>query len=221
MFAYSLTGLEIDESAAGGVLEVEESEITARSAVYQVLGQLFAVPDAEFAGKSGTGQWAAEFTEAAELLAFDWEIGEAPTDGDLSEDALREQYDRLFLADHGGVRRIWGGAYLADRDQNLVELRRAYEYYGLGTGNDEVPFDHLTAEVDFMQFLAFKEAAASSPRLGKSFRRAQVDFLDRQLGVWLPEFAQTVRDSDPTPLYAWATDRVESFVAADAKWLGQ
>jgi DMSO reductase family type II enzyme chaperone len=219
MFAYSLTGLEITDDATGGVLEVEESEITARSAVYQVLGQLFAVPDAEFAGKSGSGQWGADFTEAVELLAFDWEIGEAPTDGDLGEEALREQYEHLFLAEHNGVRRIWGGAYVADREQNLVELRRAYEYYGLGTGNDDVPYDHLTAEVDFMQFLAFKEAAASSPRLGKSFRRAQVDFLDRQLGDWLPQFTEAVRGSDPTPLYAWAIDRLESFVAADAKWL--
>ena len=167
MFAYSLTGLEISEDATGGVLEVEESEITARSAVYQVLGQLFAVPDAEFAGKSSSGGWVADFTEAVELLAFDWEIGEAPTDDDLSEDQLGEQYERLFLVEHDGVRRIWGGAYVADREQNLVELRRAYEYYGLGTGNDDVPFDHLTAEVDFMQFLAFKEAAASSPRSGQ------------------------------------------------------
>mgnify|MGYP003435150667 FL=1 len=102
-----------------------------------------------------------------------------------------------------------------------MELRRAYEYYGLGTGTDDVPFDHLTAEVDFMQFLAFKEAAASSPRLGKSFHRAQVDFLDRQLGDWLPEFAEAVRGSDPTPLYAWATDRLESFVVADATWVAR
>lgn len=219
MFAYSLTGLEINEDTTGGVLEVEESEITARSAVYQVLGQLFAVPDAEFAEKSSSGGWVGDFTEAVELLAFDWEIGEVPTDGDLSEASLREQYERLFWAEHDGVRRIWGGAYIADREQNLVELRRAYEYYGLGTGNDDVPFDHLTAEVDFMQFLAFKEAAASSPRLGKSFRRAQVDFLDRQLGDWLPEFTEAVRGSGPTPFYVWATDRLESFVAADAKWV--
>lgn len=221
MFAYSLTGLEITEDATGGVVEVEESEITARSAVYQVLGRLFAVPDSEFAEKSSTGQWVADFTEAVELLAFDWEIGEAPTDGDLGEGSLREQYERLFNPEHDGVRRIWGGAYVADREQNLVELRRAYEYYGLGTGNDDVPYDHLTAEVDFMQFLAFKEAAASSPRLGKSFRRAQVDFLDRQLGEWLPAFTEAVRGSDPSPFYAWATDRLESFVAADAKWVAQ
>jgi TorA maturation chaperone TorD len=57
--------------------------------------------------------------------------------------------------------------------------------------------------------------------LGKSFRRAQVDFLDRQLGEWLPEFAEAVRGSDPTPFYAWAIDRLESFVAADAKWVAQ
>lgn len=218
MFAYSLTGLEISDDAAGGVLEVEESEITARSATYQVLGQLFAAPDAAFAEKTASGQWVSDFTEAIELLAFDWEIGEVPT-GDAGEDQLREAYERLFLAEHDGVRRIWGGAYVADRDQNLVELRRAYEYYGLGTGNDEVPFDHLTAEVDFMQFLAFKEAAASSPRLGKSFRRAQVDFLERQLGDWVPQFAAAVRGADPTPFYAWAIDRLESFVAADAKWV--
>lgn len=221
MFAYSLTGLEIDQDAAGGVLEVEESEITARSAVYQVLGRLFAVPDAGFAEATASGQWVADFTEAVELLAFDWEIGEAPTDGDLGEDSLRDQYERLFLVETDGSRRIWGGAYVADREQNLVELRRAYEYYGLGTGDDDVPFDHLSAELDFMQFLAFKEAAASSPRLGKSFRRAQVDFLDRQLGTWLPEFAAAVRGSDPTPFYAWAVDRLESFVADDAKWVAQ
>jgi DMSO reductase family type II enzyme chaperone len=218
VFAYSLTGLEISDDAAGGVLEVEESEITARSATYQVLGQLFAAPDADFAQKTASGQWVADLAEAIELLAFDWEVGEAPT-GDAGEDQLGEAYERLFQVEHEGARRIWGGAYVADRDQNLVELRRAYEYYGLGTGNDEVPFDHLTAEVDFMQFLAFKEAAASSPRLGKSFRRAQVDFLERQLGDWVPQFAAAVRGADPTPFYAWAIDRLESFVAADAKWV--
>lgn len=218
MFAYSLTGLEISADAVG-VLEVEESEITARSAVYQVLGQLFATPDAEFAEKTASGQWVTDLTEAIELLAFDWEIGEAPTDE--GEAALGEAHERLFQAEDAGVRRIWGGGYSADRDQSLVELRRAYEYYGLGTGNDDVPFDHLTAEVDFMQFLAFKEAAASSPRLGKSFHRAQVDFLDKHLGDWVPQFAAAVRGDGPTPFYSWAIDRLESFVAADAKWVAQ
>ena len=49
MFAYSLSGLQIDQSAAGTVLEVEENEITARSAVYQTLGRIFGAPDPEHA----------------------------------------------------------------------------------------------------------------------------------------------------------------------------
>lgn len=217
MFAYSLTGLEISGDAAG-VLEVEESEITARSATYQVLARIFATPDADFAATTAAGGWAQELAEATELLAFAWDSGDPPT-GDATEAGLLAAYERLFLVDQGGTRRIWGGTYVADRDQNLVELKRAYEYYGLGTGADDVPLDHLTAELDFLQFLAFKEAASSSPRLGRSFRRAQVDFLDRQLGAWVAEFAAAVRDDDPTPFYTWAIECLESFVAADTKWL--
>lgn len=219
MFAYSLSGLQIDENAAGGVTEVEENEITARSAVYQVLGQIFTPPDTEQFEKARDGQWVKELVEGAELLAFDWEIGEASLGDDVEKGAFVAEFERLFLPESGGVRRIWGGAYIDDRDQNLTELARAYEYYGLGTRDDsDVPIDHLTAELDFMQFLTFKEAAAASPRLGKSFRRAQQDFLERQLGAWVPAMAAEVRAADPHPFWGWALERLESFVAADAAW---
>ena len=56
MFAYSLSGLKVDPAAAGDVLEVEESELTARSAVYQVLGQLFSAPDGEHHAKVTDGR---------------------------------------------------------------------------------------------------------------------------------------------------------------------
>lgn len=218
MFAYSLTGLQIDESAAGGVLEVEESELTARSAVYQVLGRLFAPPDAGHLAAAVDGGWMADFGVAAELLAFDWEIGEERVGGAVSLAEHVAEYERLFLVGDGGPPRIVGGSYVADRDQNLVELTRAYEYYGLGAGSDDVAQDHLTAELDFLQFLCFKEAASASPRLGKSFRRAQQDFLDRQLGSWVPRFTAQVHDDRPTPFWAWAVACLESYVAADAKW---
>lgn len=219
MFAYSLSGLQIDEDAAGGVTEVEENEITARSAVYQVLGQIFTAPDTERFEKARDGQWVKELVEGAELLAFDWEIGEQTLGDDVEKDAFVAEYERLFNPERAGVRTILGGAHIDDREQNLTELQRAYEYYGLGTSADaDVPIDHLTAELDFMQFLTFKEAAAASPRLGKSFRRAQQDFLERQLGAWVPALTAEVRAADPHPFWAWAIDRLESFVSADAAW---
>lgn len=212
MFAYSLSGLQIDEGAAGGVLEVEENEITARSAVYQVLGRLFSTPDAEHFAKARDGGWVAEFTEAAELLAFPWEIG-TPDLGGLDEAGYQAEFTRLFAADGGA--RLWGGTYTDDRDAHQLELKRAYEYYGLGVPGDDAPMDALTAELDYMQFLAFKEAAASSPRLGKSFRRAQQDFLERQLGPWVPTLAEKVTADGPAPFFAWAVERLATFVAAD------
>lgn len=216
MFAYSLSGLKVDPAAAGDVLEVEESELTARSAVYQVLGQLFSAPDAEHHAKVTDGRWVKELEVAAELLAFPWEIGECPDPGDAA--AHRAEYDRLFFADVGGLSRMWGGAHSGDRAQLLVELQRSYEYYGLGAGEADVPPDHLAAELDFLQYLTFKEAAASSPRLGKSFRRAQLDFLSRQLGAWLPALAEQVEAAGPAPFWAWAMGRLTTFVTADTAW---
>jgi DMSO reductase family type II enzyme chaperone len=216
MFAYSLSGLRVDPAAAGDVLEVEESELTARSAVYQVLGQLFSPPDAEHHAKARDGRWVKELGVAAELLAFPWSIGECPDPGE--EGAHVAEYERLLLADAGGLPRVWGGAHGADRDQLLIELQRSYEYYGLGAGDPSVPPDHLTVELDFLQFLTFKEAAASSPRLGKSFRRAQLDFTARQLGSWLPTMAAQVSAEGPNEFWAWAMGRLTTFVGADAAW---
>jgi DMSO reductase family type II enzyme chaperone len=212
MFAYSLSGLQIDESAAGAVLEVEENEITARSAVYQVLGRIFSPPDAEHAAKARDGAWVAELIEAAELLTLPWEVG-APS-GPAADDAEHAaEYDKLFGV-NDGTSPLWSGTYVEDRGQHQEELTRAYEYYGLGVPGEGIPVDSLSAELDYMQFLAFKEAASASPRLGKSFRRAQKDFLTRTLGIWVPSLVE--RSSGAGPFWSWALERLDLFVAADA-----
>lgn len=217
MFAYSLSGLELTEDSQQ-VTEVEENEITARSATYQVLGRLFTFPDDDHFEMARSGQWAKELEEAGALLDFDYEIGDIEVPGELDKDVYTGEFERLFLVDRNGGKRIWSGTYVDDRDQTLTELARAYEYYGLGGADDgDVPLDHLASELDFMQFLTFKEAAASSPRLGKSFRRAQGDFLGNQLASWLPEFVSQVRADQPLPFFEWMVGRLESFVAADAE----
>jgi DMSO reductase family type II enzyme chaperone len=217
MFAYSLAGLQI-EGDASGVTEVEENEITARSAVYQVLGRLFTVPDDDHYEKARDGQWTKEITEAAALLAFSWDIGEPEVADDLSKSTYVGEFDRLFRVDTGNGSRLRGGTYADDPAQVAVELERAYGYYGLAARGDGIAPDQLTVELDFMQFLTFKEAAASSPRLAKSFRRAQQDFFDRQLGSWVPTLAATVRGEGPLQFFGWVVDLLESFVAADREW---
>ena len=68
--------------------------------------------------------------------------------------------------------------------QKLEEVVRFYEYFGLTTSpEDPRPADHLATELEFMKYLTYKEAVSPSPRLQTSYRRAQHDFLDRQLGL--------------------------------------
>ncbi len=211
MFIYSLTGLELKDSGQQAV-EIEENETTARSAVYQVLGQLFAAPDTEHYEKARDGQWAKELTEAAALLTFPFDIGEAKIAEDVSKDAYETEYNTLF--DSSGASSILAGSYFEDAGRNVEEVVRFFEYYGLQAGGD-LPTDHLATECDFLQFLAFKEAAAPSDRLRKSFQRAQLDFYDRQFGVWVPRFAEAVTAAGPSGFFAWAAGTVAQFAQTD------
>lgn len=211
MFAYSLTGLQLADGSVADV-EIEENETTARSAVYQLLARLVAAPDTEFAEMIGDGRWAKEMSEATALLPFSWEFGDVPSD-DTAQASLEAEHARLFLG--GDPAPIFERAHIDDVDACLADLGRSYQYFGLDTTSGERAADDLSTELDFMQYLTFKEAAASSPRLGKSYQRAQIDFLDRHLGIWVGTFASGVGASGPSPFYAWLMDRLTTFVAAD------
>ena len=85
-----------------------------------------------------------------------------------------------------------------DRMKKMEDVVRFYEYFGLhASAEDPRPPDHLSTELEFMKFLAYKEAASASPRLQASFRRAQLDFSERELGRWLPELSVAVEANKP------------------------
>ena len=222
MFVYSLDGLELDGDLAKDV-EIEDNEITARSGVYQVLGRIFSLPDEATHQIAVEGKWPEKLREAAELLAFDFDFGIAALAPSVSAEDYQAEYLRLFeVGDgNGSVAPIFGGTYgSVDRGKQLEEVARFFEYFGLKVSADDVrPPDHLATELEFMQYLAFKEAAAPSPRLGGSFHRAQEDFLDRQLTSWLDDFAGKLATADTLPIYVWAGRVVAEFVKADLQYL--
>jgi len=223
MFVYSLDGLKIDGDLPPDQ-EIEDNEITARSGVYQVFGQLFKVPDKDSHSIAIEGKWPEKFRNAAELLAFDFDFGVSALSSSVSTEDYQAEYLRLFEIGDGtdGPRvPIVSGAYgSGERTKQLEEVVRFFEYFGLKTSADEprTP-DHLATEMEFMQYLSFKEAASASPRLSGSFRRAQEDFLDRQLNTWLPQFAQQVEEQNTLPIWVWASQTVAQFVKADAEYL--
>ncbi|MDA8279277.1 MAG: molecular chaperone TorD family protein [Actinomycetota bacterium] len=207
MFTYSLQGLELTADVSGP-LEVEENETTARSAVYQVLGAFFAASPADAADGE---RWSKELAEAATLLPFAFEVGGVAVPNGTSPDDYAAEHDRLL-----GASALLGGAARDDRDAEIASVRREYEYFGLASSDEAPrPADHLATELDFLQYLCFREAATPSPRLVASFRRAQRDFLVNHVLDWVPGFvAATLAAGAGQPL-AWALERLDAFLTAD------
>ncbi len=216
MFTYSLSGLEI-KGSADTLQEVEENECTARSAVYQVLGQIFAPPGPDQAGKFRDGRWAKELSTGAELLPFEFAIDESAGNGDLSDPEYAAEWERLFGDDSADASPLRSGTHLPGTA--VSEVQREYEYFGLATGGGDLPPDHLSTECEFMGFVCFKEASVTSDRLRASYRRAQADFLGRFLASWVPAMVATARSQSPAGPIEWALARLEHFVQADRAYL--
>jgi DMSO reductase family type II enzyme chaperone len=218
MFVYSLDGLEIDGDAPADI-EIEDNETTARSGVYHVLSRLFTLPDEAVYEAAVNGEWPARLREAAALLAFDFDFGVSALPKSVSQADFQAEYRRLF--EPGSAASIFGGDYAGgERSDRIEEIVRLFEYFGLKTSGEQARSpDHLATELEFMQYLAFKEAASASPRLGASFHRAQEDFLDRQLTAWLPTFTEKVEQANALPIYLWASQTVCAFIVADLGYL--
>lgn len=213
MFIYSLSGLQLTDAAGPAVVEIEDNETTARTAVYQTFGRLFLPPDAEYWDLACDGRWAKELVGAGTLLAFAFEPGEQPVPTTAQAD-LAADYERLLA---GTLR---AGVWFDDAARTHDEVVRCYEYFGLGTPDDAQPVDHLVTECDFMQYLTFKEASAAADRLRGSYRRAQLDFLERHLSQWLPRFVAEV-GADGNAFYTWVTGALARFVEADLAYVRQ
>ncbi len=224
MFGYSLVGLEV-ESGEEEIKEVEENETTARSAAYQVLARQFHAPDTEAAKAIVEGESLEAIQAAFAELPYEVALAkEAPSPADLSPEDLSAEYIRLFDvgADGGPPCPLFGGAYKPDRTAVMEETKRFYDYFGLKLSKDYfLPPDHLATELDFMQYLTFKEAASASPRLARSYSSAQKDFLDRQLLDWLPQARERLASANPHPYFEWLLGLTLALAEADRSYVGE
>ncbi len=106
---------------------------------------------------------------------------------------------------------LYSGIYRGGRKAVMEELARFYSYFGLSIehGSGELP-DHLATELEFMHFLAFKELTAlHQEKDPMPYRRAQADFLERQLVSWVPSLEKRLQGAAPPPFYTalvWLTN---------------
>jgi len=104
------------------------------------------------------------------------------------------------------------------RSKRLLAIVAFYRHFGLRMSEEESKHelpDHVSAELEFMHFLAFKEAKAreaGEQELLVGYVRAQRDFLARHLGLWLSRFADKLDQASHSEAFAMLARLAATFV---------
>lgn len=214
-------------TAAVGMEQAGMAE--ARSQVYALLAMGFRYPDEEtFPFLSGS-TYVETFASALEICApalFE-RIGASLVQG-LSLAPSRQEFEAAYISAFvtdlpSPSVSLYEGSYLVSGEKPalLLELKGFYRNFGLSmAAQDNDLEDALAAELEFMQFLAAKQAIAETGALDPlPYLRAQRDFLERHLTVWLPAMAAETERKLKLPFFTTLTALASDFVAQDARQL--
>jgi DMSO reductase family type II enzyme chaperone len=198
-----------------------ELTAAARSSLYHWLATAFSFPTPELSEAFASGRLLEELLDVAAALPFplstDDDLRSTPA---LADGALQQEYIRLFEVGPGRPPcPLYEGVHRNGRMGIMEELVRFYEHFGLRTEAGDLP-DHLCAELEFMHYLAFKEAAALHAGTDDiPYRLAQRDFLRRHLNRWLTRLRLRLEELNPPTLYLSLARLAEEACRDDARCL--
>lgn len=136
-----------------------------------------------------------------------------------SERDLMVSYAKLFIGPDKLIAPPYGSVYL-DKERRVmgdstIEVIEFYREAGLSMdeGFREVP-DHITAELEFMYYLAFKEVEAleqSQYGAALDLISIQESFVSRFLGRWIRPFCERMREGTDNGFYRALAGCVSAF----------
>lgn len=183
---------------------VQETTAAARSRFYRLLADGFDYPDSDTFEDLTAGRYRDAVTDTCKDMHCESEpaLEGLVASGDYTD--FQANYLRLFEVGMGMPPcPLYSGTYRGGRKAVMEELTRFYSFFGLSIehGAGELP-DHVTTELEFMHFLAFKELTALQRNEDATpYRRAQADFLERQLLTWLPALEARLHGLEPVSFY--------------------
>lgn len=212
----------MSEPVLQAVSQPEARRAVARSRAYATFARLFDYPDGELVEDVRDGTLAEALrsvlaeVDPALAASGNWaalrEAGGEPDD-------LAVEYTRLFdVGASGPPCPLYGGLYSGARMKTMEEAVRFYNHFGLSMAESprELP-DHITTQLEFLHFLAFREAEAlEADDDPAAFQRAQRDFVSRHPGRWVPRLRERLEKNDPMPFFLELVARLEDFLAHDA-----
>ena len=135
-------------------------------------------------------------------------------------DQIRVDFAKLFVGPYKLLAAPYGSVYL-DGERKMMggstlDVRSRYREAGLDTAKNfkDAP-DHITAELELMYYLIFKEIEAfadSDIERAIDFIQKQKSFLEDHLLAWVPAFAENITENAENPFYPNLAKATESFL---------
>lgn len=217
----------MSEAVLETVQAPEAQRAAVRSRAFALFAEAARFPDPELlaAIRSGAVARALEATleevDPALSAGVAWEtLADAGPEGE--DEDLAVEHTRLFeVGTSGPPCALYGGLYGDARMKTMEEAVRFYNHFGLTLAEDprELP-DHLETELEFLHYLAFREAEAAEARADAGpYQRAQRDFVERHPGRWVPKLVQRLEGAKARPYYATLFALLARFLAHEAATL--
>ena len=194
------------------------------SQVYLFLGKSFSYPSEEFYTLMKDGRTGEQLRVMVEGLPFDVNFKGIPTPSLPQEDFESEYistFDIAFGPSHPCP--LHESDYRDDVSSTDIteELLRFYEHFQVKLSDKEKDYpDHLVVELEFMAFLAKKEADAVKRGTDpEPYRLAQADFLERHLAKWVPKLDEKVQKRIKQPFYRGASSFLREFLTNHLSYL--
>ena len=208
-----------------------------RSTVYRLISSGFRYPDPEIFDTFQNGKFLSELWDNISSLPY---LDALVNEKALINKKVHDDMEKSTLEDFevGYVQTFdvgvpeppcppYEGVYRKDevRTSLMIEVSQFYKHFGLSMnqeeGKRELP-DHLCAELEFLHFLAFKEAQArekGDPELLHGYLLAQKDFLERHLVHWMPKFYSKLQSTNAPSFYVQLAGIASLFITYDLERL--
>jgi DMSO reductase family type II enzyme chaperone len=148
---------------------------------------------------------------------------EVGTEQFYEPEILEVDYARLFVGPFSLLAAPYGSVYIEGQrllmGNSTADVQKRYQNAGLGIAPDfkDAP-DHISAELEFMHFLIFKEIEAIRKEDANDFTiflNNQQSFLEQHLCAWISAFANNVVSNAQTSFYQNLAKATEAFVKYD------
>lgn len=199
----------------------EQQLAAARSRAYALFAEAMSYPDDEMRQSLMEGGLVEPLRDclatAAPDLAHTPERWRALREVNGTEE-LAIEYTRLFDAGASGPPcPLYGGLYGGERMAKMEEAVRFYNHFGLALSQEqrELP-DHISTQLEYMHFLAYREVEALQACVDPGpYRRAQRDFVSRNLGAWIPRLRERLEEENADAYFQALIGLLADLLAAD------